>query len=75
MSTAGSTRSGEQSQYTPPAPGSVGADASPRKPKKTRIFRWQGIIPITLLLAILYFGWTLFGERAIRATITEAGAK
>lgn len=75
MSTAGSTRSGEQSQYTPPAPGSGGAAPAAVTQKKTRIFRWQGIIPIVLLLAILYFGWTLFGERAIRATITEAGTK
>jgi uncharacterized protein (TIGR03545 family) len=40
-----------------------------------KIFRWQGIIPIVLLLAILYLGWTLFGERAIRGTIVEAGSK
>ena len=73
MSTAGSTRSGEQSQYTPPAPGSGGAVPASRK--KTRIFRWQGIIPIVLLLALLYFGWTLFGARLIRATIVEAGTK
>lgn len=75
MSTAGSTRSGEQSQYTPPAQGSGGAAPAAVKRKTTRIFRWQGIIPIVLLLAILYFGWTLFGERAIRATISEAGSK
>ena len=73
MSTAGSTRSGEQSPYTQPASGSGGAAGAPVK--KTKIFRWQGIIPIVLLLAILYLGWTLFGERAIRATITEAGTK
>lgn len=73
MSTAGSTRSGEQSRYTPPESGSGGAAGA--SVKKTKIFRWQGIIPIVLLLAILYLGWTLFGERAIRATIIEAGTK
>ena len=73
MSTAGSTRSGAQSQYTPPASGSGGAAGAPAK--KTKIFRWQGIVPIVLVLALLYLGWTLFGERAIRATITEAGSK
>lgn len=73
MSTAGSTRSGEQSQYAAPTSGS--GDATAPKPKRTKIFRWQGIIPIVLLLAILYFGWTLFGARVIRATIVEAGTK
>src|SRR5688572_17124777 len=72
MSTAGSTRSGEQSPYTPPAPGSGGPV---RAPKKTKIFRWQGILPICLGLALVYLGWALFGERAIRATIAEAGSK
>ena len=73
MSTAGSTRSGEQSQYAPPA-SDGGASGAPRR-TRTKVFRWQGIVPIVLLLAILYLGWTLFGERAIRATIVEAGSK
>jgi uncharacterized protein (TIGR03545 family) len=74
MSTAGSTRNGEHSQYTPPTTGS-GDAATPPKPTRTKIFRWQGIVPIVLLLAVLYLGWTLFGARVIRATIVEAGTK
>jgi uncharacterized protein (TIGR03545 family) len=75
MSTAGSTRSGEQSRYTPPTQGSGGPDTVRGRPKKTRIFRWQGIVPIVLLLGVLYLGWALLGERAIRATLAEAGTK
>ena len=74
MSTAGSTRSGEQSQYTPPAQGSGGPPSASR-PGKTKIFRWQGILPLLAVLLLVALGWTLFGERAIRATITEAGTK
>ena len=76
MSTAGSTRSGEQSQYTPPTTGSGDATTPPTfSRKKTALFRWQGIIPIVLLLTILSLGWVLFGERAIRASVVEAGTK
>jgi len=73
MSTPGSVRSGEQSQYTPPAGGGAGAP-SPRR-ARTRIFRWQGIIPLVVGLALLFLGWMLFAERMIRDTITEAGTK
>lgn len=73
MSTAGSTRSGEQSQFTAPTPGAGAPAASP--PKKTKIFRWQGILPLVVVFALVVLGWTLFGERAIRATITEGGTK
>ncbi len=75
MSTAGSTRNGEQSKYTPPAADIGGPPGASSKKRKRQIFRWQGIIPIVLVLAILYFGWTLFGARVIRATIVEAGSK
>jgi uncharacterized protein (TIGR03545 family) len=77
MSTPGSVRSGEQSQYTPPAKAGQGGAGSgqPAARKRTRIFRWQGIIPLVVGLALLYFGWALFGERTIRDTITEAGTK
>lgn len=74
MSTAGSTRSGEQAQYTPPAQGSGGPPAA-SPPRKTKIFRWQGILPLLLVFALVMLGWTLFGERAIRATLTEGGTK
>src|SRR5262249_6327788 len=43
--------------------------------KRTGIFRWRGIIPMVLVVALLCVGWMLFGERIIRDTITEAGTK
>jgi len=73
MSTPGSVRSGEQSQYTPPASGGPGAP--PPRRARTRIFRWEGIIPLVLGLALLFLGWMFFAERIIRNTITEAGTK
>ena len=56
----------------------MGAGANGDQPAartRTRIFRWQGIIPLALGLVLLYVGWALFGERTIRDTITEAGTK
>jgi len=43
--------------------------------RRTRIFRWQGIIPIVLFGAIVFGGWTLFIDRIARATLAEAGSK
>lgn len=71
MSTAGSVRSGEQSQYTL----SQKAGGSAESPRRVRIVRWQGIIPIALVLLLLLGGWTLFGERIVRDTIAEAATK
>src|SRR5438128_446429 len=59
MSTAGSTRSGDVSQYTQPT-----GTPAPAK-KRTRIFRWQRILPILLVLALLFLFWTLFAPRAL----------
>jgi hypothetical protein len=75
MSTAGSVRSGDSSSYSPPNTGSGPADGKPAKPRRTRIFRWQGIIPILLVAALGAIGWRLFADRLIRATVIEAGSK
>ncbi|HEY8174359.1 MAG TPA: TIGR03545 family protein [Gemmatimonadaceae bacterium] len=76
MSTPGSVRSGEESQYTAPETArEAGSGKREAKPRRTRIFRWQGIIPLVLGFALLFVGWTLFGERTIRDTISEAGTK
>lgn len=76
MSTPGSVRSGESSPYAPPAgPRSGNAGAGAARPKRTRVFRWEGIIPLLLVLVLLVAGWSLFGGRIIRATLTEAGTK
>ena len=43
--------------------------------RRTRIFRWEGIIPLVLGVAVLAILWLLFGEREIRNTLAEAGTK
>lgn len=75
MSTPGSVRSGESSPYAPPAAPASGNGAGTPRPKRTRIFRWEGIIPLALGLVLLGAGWRLFGGRIVRATLSEAGTK
>ena len=73
MSTPGSARSADASgQYSPLTQDPVPPAGGP-PPGKTRIFRWQGIIPIVLVAALLAAGWQLFGGRIIRATLEDAG--
>ena len=73
MSIPGSARSTDASaQYTPPAESREPKAESRRT--KTRIFRWQGIVPILLLVALLVAGWQLFAGRIIRATLQDAGS-
>lgn len=74
MSTPGSVRSGEQSKYTPGG-GKRDAGSETTARRRTRIFRWRGIIPIALALALVFGGWLLFGDRAARNTLSEAGTK
>ena len=77
MSTAGSTRSGgDLSAYTPPdskQPGSEKPGTGARK--ATRIFRWQGIIPLVVVAALVALGWALLSDRIVRSTLSEAGTK
>jgi uncharacterized protein (TIGR03545 family) len=73
MSTPGSVRSGEQ--FPPLRGGDAGSDGGAKRRKRTRVFRWEGIIPIILVAVLLTVGWLLFGEREIRDTIAEAGTK
>ncbi|MEX2151789.1 MAG: TIGR03545 family protein [Gemmatimonadaceae bacterium] len=75
MSTAGSVRSGDKSQYTPPVKSGGVPDATPGAPQRVRIFRWQGIIPIVVAFGLVLAGWTIFGDRLVRGTMTEAGTK
>jgi uncharacterized protein (TIGR03545 family) len=57
---------------TPDVPAPVEA-AKPRK--RTRIFRWQGIIPILVITGLVFVGWMLFAERVVRGTMSEAATK
>lgn len=73
MSTAGSVRSGDASpSYGPPAAAPNGDTA---KRKRAAIFRWRGIIPLVLGLALVGVVWTLFADRIVRNTMEEAGTK
>ena len=74
MSTAGSVRSGGAAPYGPPAPGGA---ASPNElaPRRVAVFRWKGIIPLVLGLALVAAVWLLFAERILRGTLEEAGTK
>lgn len=67
MSTAGSSPSGDLLKRE--------AGSGKRDTKRTRIFRWQGIVPIILVLVLVFGGWMLFGERIIRGTMAEAATK
>lgn len=72
MSTAGSVRSGDRTQYGPP---STGGDSLAPASGRVRVFRWRGIIPLVLALSLAFAGWMMFGERVLRGTLSEAGSK
>jgi len=87
MSIPGSDRSTDASAQYSPGTGSREPKAESREPraesrepnaesrrKRTRIFRWEGIIPIVLVVALLVAGWQLFAGRIIRATLEDAGS-
>jgi uncharacterized protein (TIGR03545 family) len=74
MSTAGSTRSAELSAYTPPGKTGDGGQQTGGR-KRSRVFRWQGIIPLVVVSVLVALGWTLLSDRIARATLSEAGTK
>ena len=74
MSTAGSVRSGGAAAYGPPT--SRGAPPNePARPRRVAIFRWKGIIPFLLGLAVVAAVWLLFADRILRGTLEETGTK
>lgn len=74
MSTAGSVRSSEATAYGPPVTGGVAPnDEAPRK--RVALFRWRGIFPLVLTLALVGVFWLFFAERVLRGTLEEAGTK
>jgi uncharacterized protein (TIGR03545 family) len=75
MSTAGSVRSGAAAAYGPPDSARSPNDSASGTGRRVAIFRWRGIIPLVLALALLAGGWLLFGERLLRRTMEEAGTK
>jgi uncharacterized protein (TIGR03545 family) len=71
MSTAGSVHSGTAPAYTPGTEGTGNGEQR----KRNSLFRWRGIIPLALLLAMVVVGWMLFGDVVASATLSEAGSK
>ena len=74
MSTAGSVRSGGAT-YGPPATGSGAPPNDATSRTRVAAFRWRGIIPLCLGLAVVAGFLLLFGERTLRNTMEEAGTK
>ena len=72
MSTAGSVRSGDAAAYTPRTSTSGPGDT---RRQRVAIFRWKGIIPLVLGLALVFAVWLLFAERIVRGALEEAGTK
>jgi len=75
MSTAGSVRSGDAAPYGPPAAGGAAPPNEPTTPRRVAIFRWKGIIPLILGLALVGAVWLVFADRILRNTLEEAGTK
>lgn len=47
----------------------------PAKKKRQRVFRWEGIIPFVVMVALLTWGWILFSDKIIQQTLSEASTK
>jgi hypothetical protein len=77
MSTPGSARTERAVQGAAYGPGTDGAPPTgdPPRPARPRLVRWQGLIPLALLLVILAAFWFLFGDRVVRQTAAEAATK
>ena len=77
MSTAGSGRStgASPSVYTADVARGAPAGAPASERRRTPIFRWKGIIPVTLGLILLVGGWLAFGEPIVAETVEEAATK
>lgn len=75
MSTAGSVRSGGAAPYGPPVNGTAPVPNEPAPRRRVAIFRWKGIIPLVLGLALVAAVWLFFAERILRGTLEEAGTK
>src|SRR5688572_2937496 len=75
MSIPGSARTdaGQDARYAPRAGGTPPGE--PRSPRRKRLVRWQGLIPLGLLLVALVAFWFLFGDRVVRQTAAEAATK
>lgn len=76
MSTAGSDRTDRAGEgaVDAPRPG-ISPPTGDAPPKRVRLVRWQGIVPLALLLLLVVLFWLLFGDRVVRETASEAATK
>ncbi len=51
------------------------ARPAPAVRKRIRLIRWEGIIPFLLTVALLVWGWTVFSDRIIQSSLSEASTK
>jgi uncharacterized protein (TIGR03545 family) len=76
MSTPGSARTDRADQrasYTRTVDGSPSGSSTP--PRRPRLIRWKGLIPLTLLLGVLAVVWVLFGDGIVEQSTEEAATK
>ena len=83
MSIAGSGPDGEApvahdltgEAFTPPAGSAPEHEAKPARRRRTRLVRWEGLIPIALLLVLAAFGYIVFGEPVAKQTLAQAATQ
>ena len=75
MSTPGSARTdaGQGARYSAETSGTSAAEQKPQK--RLRLIRWQGLIPLALLLVVVVAFWLFFGDRVVKQTAAEAATK
>ena len=64
---------GQDAGYTRGAAGPPPTDRPPSR--RPRLVRWQGLVPLALLLVLVLAFWLLFGDRVVRQTAAEAATK
>ena len=80
MSIAGSVRNDDEApRLAPPAePALLAPPAEPPVPprrRRPRLVRWEGLIPLVLVLGLLAVAWLLFGDWLARRWLQEAASQ
>jgi uncharacterized protein (TIGR03545 family) len=75
MSTPGSARTDRPELSGPYTPDTGDGPPSDPVTRRLRLIRWQGLIPLTLLLVLVALFWLLFGNRVVEQTTEEASSK
>jgi uncharacterized protein (TIGR03545 family) len=64
-----------ESEQQEARPGEDQPGEPPKKKKRTRIFRWEGIVPFLVVLALLGWGWVLFADKIVQDSLSEGATK